>query len=171
MLQAVGLECVRGRRRLFRDLSFEAQPGELIWVAGPNGSGKTSLLRILCTLLPPDAGTVLWRGGSTRELGESFRAELAYLGHAAAVKDDLSALENLRFGLAQHGTHAEAPALVDALAAFGLQGTEELPARALHRVCAAASGAGEAGVRRRADPVDPRRAAECAGRGGRRAGA
>ena len=72
MLQAVGLECVRGRRRLFRDLSFEAQAGELIWVAGPNGSGKTSLLRILCTLLVPEAGTVLWRGHSTRELGESF---------------------------------------------------------------------------------------------------
>jgi heme exporter protein A len=131
MLQAVGLECVRGRRRLFRDLSFEAQPGELTWVAGPNGSGKTSLLRILCTLLPPEAGTVLWRGTSAHDLGESFRAELAYLGHAAAVKDDLSALENLRFGLAQHGTRAEEPALVEALACFGLQGAEELPARAL----------------------------------------
>ena len=69
MLQAVGLECVRGRRRLFRDLSFEAQPGELIWVAGPNGSGKTSLLRILCTLLPPEAGSVLWRGSSAQRSG------------------------------------------------------------------------------------------------------
>jgi len=131
MLQAVGLECVRGRRRLFRDLSFEAQAGELIWVAGPNGSGKTSLLRILCTLLPPEAGSVLWRGGSAHDLGESFRAELVYLGHAAAVKDDLSALENLRFGLAQHGTHADEAALADALARFGLQGSEALPARAL----------------------------------------
>jgi len=131
MLQAVGLECVRGRRRLFRDLSFEAQAGELIWVAGPNGSGKTSLLRILCTLLPPEAGRVLWRGSSAHELGESFRAELVYLGHAAAVKDDLSALENLRFGLAQHGAHADEAALVEALACFGLQGSEELPARAL----------------------------------------
>ena len=103
MLQAVGLECVRGQRRLFRDLSFEAQAGELFWVAGPNGSGKTSLLRMLCTLLPPEAGSVRWRGSSARDLGERFRAELVYLGHAAAVKDDLSALENLRFGLAQHG--------------------------------------------------------------------
>jgi heme exporter protein A len=131
MLQAVDLECVRGRRQLFRDLSFEAQDGELIWVTGPNGSGKTSLLRIVCTLLLPEAGTVLWRGSGTRELGESFRAELAYLGHAAAIKDDLSALENLRFGLAQHGTHAEDAALAEALERFGLRGSEELPARAL----------------------------------------
>lgn len=131
MLQAVGLECMRGRRRLFRDLSFEAQAGELIWVAGPNGSGKTSLLRILCTLLPPDAGSVAWRGSSTRDLGESFRAELVYLGHAAAVKDDLSALENLRFGLAQHGILADEATLLEALACFGLQGVEELPARSL----------------------------------------
>jgi len=122
---------VRGRRRLFRDLSFEAQPGELIWVAGPNGSGKTSLLRILCTLLVPEAGTVLWRGQSTRDLGESFCAELVYLGHAAAVKDDLSALENLRFGLALHGRRGDDNSLVAALERFGLQGSEELPARAL----------------------------------------
>jgi heme exporter protein A len=131
MLQAVGLECVRGKRRLFRDLSFEAQAGELIWVAGPNGSGKTSLLRILCTLLPPDAGRVLWKGTGTRELGETFRAELVYLGHAAAVKDDLSALENLSFGLAQHGVVAGEAALYEALGWFGLRGREELPARLL----------------------------------------
>jgi len=131
MLQAVGLECVRGRRRLFRDLSFEAQAGELIWVAGPNGSGKTSLLRILCTLLPPDAGSVLWNGTSTRDLGETFRAEMVYLGHAPAVKDDLSALENLRFGLVQQGILADEAALFEALACFGLQGREELPVRSL----------------------------------------
>jgi len=131
MLQAVGLECVRGRRRLFRDLSFEVQPGELIWVVGPNGSGKTSLLRILCTLLVPEAGTVLWRGESTQELGELFRAELAYLGHTPAVKDDLSALENLRFGLAQQGIDCGDAALAGALARFGLGGCEQLAARAL----------------------------------------
>jgi heme exporter protein A len=131
MLQAVGLECVRGKRRLFRDLSFEAQAGELIWVAGPNGSGKTSLLRILCSLLPPDAGSVLWKGSSTRDLGEMFRAELVYVGHAPAVKDDLSALENLRFGLAQHGIPGDEAALHEALAWFGLRGREDLPARAL----------------------------------------
>ena len=131
MLQAVGLECVRGRRRLFHDLSFEAETGELIWVAGPNGSGKTSLLRILCTLLSPDAGSVRWKGSKVHDLGEAFLAELFYLGHAAGVKDDLSALENLRFSLAQHGTRSDEASLTGALASFGLQGREALPARAL----------------------------------------
>jgi len=131
MLEAIGLECVRGRRRLFRDLHLEAQAGELIWVTGPNGSGKTSLLRILCTLLPPESGTVRWRGTDVRSLGESYRAELVYLGHAPAVKNDLTALENLRFGLAQHGIVVREDAAAEALARFGLQGCEELAAQAL----------------------------------------
>ena len=60
MLQADGLECVRGERRLFRDLSFTLVPGTLLRVEGPNGSGKTSLLRMLCGLLIPAAGAVRW---------------------------------------------------------------------------------------------------------------
>jgi heme exporter protein A len=131
MLQASNLECVRGRRRLFHDLRLEAQAGEGIWVTGPNGSGKTSLLRILATLLPPESGTVRWRGTEVGELGESYRAELVYLGHAPAVKNDLTALENLRFGLAQLGIVVPEDAAAEALARFGLQGREELAAQAL----------------------------------------
>lgn len=131
MLQAVGLECVRGQRRLFHDLSFDVDSGELLWVAGPNGSGKTSLLRILCTLVTPESGEVRWRGASVRDLGESYRAELFYLGHAAALKDDLTALENLRYALALHGVEADERSLGDALTRFGLAGREDLPARAL----------------------------------------
>ncbi len=131
MLQAVGLECVRGQRRLFRDLSFQVDSGELLWVGGPNGSGKTSLLRILCALLPPESGEVRWRGKPVRRLTESYRAELLYLGHAAALKDDLTAAENLRFSLAQHGVECDERSLQDALARFGLAGREDLPARAL----------------------------------------
>ncbi len=131
MLQGVGLACVRGQRRLFADLSFSVLSGEVLWVSGPNGSGKTSLLRMLCTLLAPEAGEVRWRGRPVRELGETYRAELAYLGHAPAVKDDLSALENLRFALAADGARVEEPASIDALGRFGLAGREDLPARAL----------------------------------------
>jgi len=131
VLEGVDLACVRGQRRLFGNLNFSVPPGEALWVSGPNGSGKTSLLRMLCTLLVPEAGEVRWRGRPVRELGESYRAELAYVGHAPAVKDDLSGLENLRFVLAQDGRRAAEPALVDALGRFGLHGREELPARVL----------------------------------------
>ena len=131
MLQGIDLACVRGQRRLFGNLNFSVPPGEALWVSGPNGSGKTSLLRMLCTLLAPEAGEVRWRGKRVRELGDAYRAELAYLGHAAAVKDDLSGLENLRFALAQDGLRVPEAALADALGRFGLAEREDLPARVL----------------------------------------
>jgi heme exporter protein A len=131
MLQAVNLECVRGRRRLFSGLSFDVDAGQLFWVAGPNGSGKTSLLRILCTLLRAESGEVRWRGTNVRTLGDTFLADLVYIGHAPAVKDDLTALENLGFSLAQHGLAASERDLAGALDRFGLAGREDLPARAL----------------------------------------
>jgi heme exporter protein A len=131
VLEAVELECLRGERRLFRGLSFVAEPASLLWVVGANGTGKTSLLRILSTLLPPESGEVRWRGENARAQREAFRAELLYLGHAAAVKDDLTALENLDFALRQHGVDASERQVLDALEEFGLAGLEGLPVRAL----------------------------------------
>ena len=131
MLQGVKLECVRGTRRLFTGLSFDLHAGELLWLTGPNGAGKTSLLRIVATLLPPEHGEVRWRGTAVRELGEAYRAEQVYLGHAPAVKDDLTALENLHYALAQAGLPAGERQLAEALEAFGLGGREEIQARAL----------------------------------------
>jgi len=131
VLQGVKLECVRGSQRLFREFSFDLRPGELLWVTGPNGSGKTSLLRIVCTLLPPESGEVRWRGRPVGELGEAFRAEQVYVGHAPAIKDDLTSLENLHFALAQEGMPAAQSQLIEALSAFGLRGREDVPARAL----------------------------------------
>lgn len=95
MLQASHLECWRGDRRLFSDLNFTLAPGELLHVQGANGSGKTSLLRLLCGLARPAAGQVLWEGHETRKIRAEYYKDLTYLGHHNAVKDDLSALENL----------------------------------------------------------------------------
>jgi heme exporter protein A len=95
VLEAIELECARGGRVLFRGLSFGLAKGERLRVAGPNGSGKTSLLRVLCGLLTPASGEVKWNGQSMRALREDFSREVLYLGHAPAVKEDLTAAENL----------------------------------------------------------------------------
>ena len=95
MLEAADLECARGGRILFRGLSFALKPGELLRIAGANGRGKTSLLRILCGLLSPSAGEVRWKSEPIRGMREEYSRQLVYLGHAPAVKDELTAAENL----------------------------------------------------------------------------
>jgi heme exporter protein A len=95
VLEAVDLECARGGRILFRGLSFALKERELLRIAGANGRGKTSLLRILCGLLSPTAGEVRWKGEPVGPQREEYSRRLVYLGHAPAVKDELTAAENL----------------------------------------------------------------------------
>lgn len=94
-LRAECLECVRGDRRLFSNLSFELSYGQLLHVEGANGCGKTSLLRILCGLSPPAAGEIRWRNLPIQKDRQRFLKELAYLGHHIGVKGELTPLENL----------------------------------------------------------------------------
>lgn len=130
MLEADDLECERSGRTLFRALSFALQSGELLRVAGANGSGKTSLLRILCGLLPPSGGEVRWNGQPIKTLLEDYSRQLVYLGHAPAVKDELSAAENLAIACRLAGNAQPAGAVREALARFGLSGSE-VPAKRL----------------------------------------
>jgi heme exporter protein A len=116
-LQARQLGCVRGTRRLFAGVDVDLRAGAALRVAGPNGSGKSSLLRILCGLAEPHAGSVTWQGRAIR----SVHANLVYLGHAPAIKDDLTALENLMAGAALAGAPVDAPAALSALADAGLR--------------------------------------------------
>ena len=95
MLEAVSLVCVRGDRRLFSGLNFAIQPSEYIELRGPNGSGKTSLLRIICGLAMPVEGEIRWRGKNIRRLGEEYFGDIAYIAHQNGVKDELSPTENL----------------------------------------------------------------------------
>ena len=81
---------------MFSGLDCSVAAGQLLRVLGANGSGKTSLLRMVCGLLAPAQGQVLWRGQTPGKQAEEFGRQLVYLGHAAALKDDLSALENLQ---------------------------------------------------------------------------
>lgn len=131
MLQAIDLQCTRSFRTLFTALAFDVGPGELLHVAGENGSGKTSLLRILCGLLEPDRGEVRWKGAPTRDLDGVFRRELVYIGHANGVKDELTPSENLRVACTFCGIAAPKAALDDALESFALMRFRDAPAKTL----------------------------------------
>jgi ABC-type cobalamin/Fe3+-siderophores transport system ATPase subunit len=85
-LQAYQLACTRGERQLFNDINFDINAGDAMRVAGANGSGKTSLLRMLCGLAFPAAGEVRWNGRNIRAAREEFGSQLIYLGHANGVK-------------------------------------------------------------------------------------
>lgn len=131
MLEAAGLECVRGERTLFSRLDFRVEPGTLLRVAGPNGTGKTSLLKLVCGLLSPAAGEIRWQGENIRRLHEEYRRHLLYLGHLPAVKDDLTVLENLHVACAVAGRPVTDAAARAALAELGLDGFEDTHARFL----------------------------------------
>lgn len=131
MLKISDLSCVRGDRELFAALTLEVNAGEVLHVCGPNGCGKTSLLRMMCGLMQPQAGEISWADQPISELEEEYFQEVAYLGHALAVKAELNALENLRFACSIAGTTPDDAALSQALERFGLVGLLELPTRIL----------------------------------------
>ena len=131
MLEAFDLTCERGERRLFSALQFAVPGGTLLRIAGPNGTGKTSLLRILCGLLEPANGEVRWRGNNIRTLREEYWIDLVYVGHLNGVKDDLTVRENLRVSAEMAGRPAPSDRIDAALRAIGLAGFEDTMARFL----------------------------------------
>lgn len=103
-------------------------PGTAVCLRGPNGCGKTTLLRTLCGLSEPETGSVLWCGEPLTEARTEYHAQLAYAGHRAGLKDDLSPRENLRFAAALEGAAPDIQALLEGL---GLAHCADLPARNL----------------------------------------
>lgn len=131
MLAATDLACLKGDRLLFRGLGLTLEAGSMLRVAGPNGYGKTSLLRILCGLAQPEYGAVSWRGQDIRLVRDDFHTELLYLGHAPALNDLLTPLENLRFTCAAAGDAVSEADCTDALTRIGLGAQLDLPAKVL----------------------------------------
>jgi heme exporter protein A len=120
----------RGDRHVLRGVSLELRPGQLLHVSGPNGTGKTTLLRVISGLLRPESGAVTWLGTSIASSRTEYQNALAYASHEPALKSDLTALENLRFmvGLKHRVTSRE---LLASLERTGVAGCADLPARVL----------------------------------------
>ncbi|MBV7483598.1 cytochrome c biogenesis heme-transporting ATPase CcmA [Bordetella sp. BOR01] len=130
VLKAVDLECERGQRRLFRRLNLQLRPGDMLQVSGPNGSGKTSLLRLLAGLMQPVAGSIQWHEAPpTWHEGRPAR-HLLWIGHAAGIKGLLTAQENLSWLGALH-IPASRAAIWQALESAGLRGFEAVPCNSL----------------------------------------
>ncbi|MEI7996319.1 MAG: cytochrome c biogenesis heme-transporting ATPase CcmA [Methylococcaceae bacterium] len=97
-LKGDDLSCIRDDRVLFEELVFELIPGQVLLLEGKNGSGKTSLLRILCGFREPDTGQLTWCGDAIND--GQYYADMAYVGHLDGVKKELTVLENLKVSLA-----------------------------------------------------------------------
>jgi len=131
MFSVSNLSCSRGDKRLFSGVSFALQPGEWLHLQGDNGVGKTSLLRLACGLSALEQGDICWQGLSVAKNADEFRANLAYLGHQLALKEDLSPLENLMTDAAIAGRPLTMAQAKTALVQLGLKGREHLPVRVL----------------------------------------
>lgn len=127
MLEVKNLTAIRDERILFESLSFEIHAGELVQIEGRNGTGKTTLLRIIAGLGECECGEILWQRSKIQSDRESYHQDLLFLGHQTGIKRELTALENLRFYLAVHQQTVDEHAIFEALAKVGLAGREDVP--------------------------------------------
>ena len=131
MFEAQSLECVRDDRLLFSDLSFSVSEAEVLQIEGSNGSGKTSLLRIICGLRLAESGQVIWQGESISSNREDYYENMVYIGHLPCIKADLTVLENVRSLLDTRSLSLTDAKIETALEKVGLASYEDVPGKAL----------------------------------------
>ena len=131
MLEMQDLAAQRGDAQLFSGVSLSLGSGRALIVRGPNGSGKTTLLRILAGATQAAAGRIFWRGERVGPFHPALRAGAVFIGHAPALKDELTAEENLVSLATRHGAPVKGPAVLEALDAWSLSRQRALPARVL----------------------------------------
>lgn len=127
MLEVSNLTAIRDERVLFENLTFSIQPGELVQIEGRNGTGKTTLLRIVTGLGDKEEGEILWKGEQIDKSRDEFHQDLLFLGHQTGVKRELTAFENLIFYQSVHQESSSHEAIFQALAKVGLAGREDVP--------------------------------------------
>lgn len=125
LLSATSLTCIREDRLLFDQLNIAIHAGDIVQVEGPNGSGKTSLLRILAGLSQPFEGEVFYKNQLITHAREEFHQNLLFLGHLPGVKGEMNAQENLNFNLALHGFKNNDADIKQTLAKVNLSGFED----------------------------------------------
>jgi heme exporter protein A len=126
-LQAIDLACIRDDRTLFENLSFSLSSGQILLLEGKNGSGKTSLLRILCGFREPDAGEIRWCDQTISSA--DYYHHMAYVGHLEGLKKELTVVENLKMALAL--SRPGKMSITEALTKVHLQGYDETLVQAL----------------------------------------
>ena len=129
-LEVKAVHLWRGDKHLLRGVSLTLDRSELLQVTGPNGVGKTSLLRCIAGLLPMEAGDVHWGGRPVHRSRDEFHRDLAYLAHVNALKPDLTAIENLYYSVALRRS-VERRELLETLSKLKIEACADLPARSL----------------------------------------
>lgn len=131
LLTTHDLECTRDDRLLFTGLSVELAKGEVLQIEGSNGSGKTSLLRILCGLRQPDVGSVMWQGIDITSSRDDYYANMVYIGHLTCIKADLTVFENIRILLDTRSQSVSLEVIEGVLDSVGLAGFDDVAGKAL----------------------------------------
>ena len=131
VLATHALGCRRGRRMLFRGVDLQLAPSSVTWLRGTNGSGKSSLMRILVGLAPATEGEVTWNGTVLQRVGTAARRGLLYVGHANALKDDLSLSEAVAFHAELAGLDQTQARATRAVQRLGLAAWRNAPVRTL----------------------------------------